>query len=65
MAAHLDIPVRCLLEVLRDEQKIPLGVLSFNIETESFHISLFPKIVPEEFQALLKKVGFNVRFEGP
>ena len=62
MAAPLDITVRKVLEDLREQKYIPLGIIAFDMNQEKLSISLFRGVDVEEANALLEKVGLKGKF---
>jgi hypothetical protein len=56
-------PLEITLEKLRDEHRVPLGILSFDMEKEEIFLTLFPGLSTEEVNALLIKIGIKGIFE--
>jgi len=55
--------IEATLERLRKTGKVPLGILSYNVDKEGLHISLFSDIYREEALALFRKHEFTIVFE--
>lgn len=59
-------PMRGSLEIsveeLRDQNRVPLGILSFDMNKEEIFLTLFPGTTPEEVNALLEKIGIKGKF---
>lgn len=56
------IKLATVIERLRDAGRVPLGIVSYNVEKERMDLHLFWNIDSEEANALLEKAGLEVIF---
>ena len=50
-----------LLNALRKEGRVPLGVVSYDVEREEFIIQMCPDVSESELRALLAKLRISFR----
>jgi hypothetical protein len=53
-----------MLAAIRGSGEVPLAIISYHPTTDSFKAALFTDLQPEEANALLKKLGMGIVWEG-
>lgn len=56
------IKLSTVIERLRDCGRVPLGIVSFNVEKDRIDLHLFQSIDPDEANAILEKFGLEANF---
>jgi len=62
MGEALELTVKQVLERMGRKNKVPLGVICYNMDKEELQIMLFAGVEPEEVNALLHKLKIKIQF---
>lgn len=62
MAIPVETTVQKALDQIAARQRVPIGILSYDMEKETLVIDLVGHIHPEEVNALLVKLGIEAYF---
>jgi hypothetical protein len=64
MADPLDkLTVREAIDQMRSNRLVPLGIVSYDLESESIVVTIFKGLDTEEVNAMLAKLNLRVRLE--
>jgi hypothetical protein len=62
MAIPVEITVEKALDQIAARKRVPIGILSYDMEKETLVIELVGQIHPDEVNALLIKLGIEANF---
>lgn len=62
MTIPVEITVQDALDLIAAQKRVPIGIISYDMEREVLVIALVPHIEPQEVNAILVKLGIEAKF---
>jgi hypothetical protein len=56
----MHVPISEFVKQLRQEGKVPLGIISYDVQGESIDIATFPDVDKDEARVILSKFGLSI-----
>ncbi len=59
----MNVPVPEYLKQLRSAGKVPLGIISYDVQGDGIDIAIFPDVDNDEARVILSKFGLGILIE--